>query len=315
MDRGVLRRLGLVDTVVLDTAALVTGPTELTDLIPVAGADPAEVAEQAYALFDATAPERLAESDGWRLGPLEQLKPRGTTGRQAERKLRKRGADDVLGLARGHQLRAVVGISAQHSDGMRAIAAAARRSGARLVIAGDSQLGFADEMVPGGDELAASVRGLQEAGAVVRLLSGDRRALGAADCGIGVYPEGTAPAWGAHILVGQDLEAAALVIDAVAAAAAVDNNGIQLAAGGSGVGAVAALQAAGAAGRIPSAARRQRRDRGRVLEWPLACTPDHVPPAAAGSGVSQASQGARRRSSLRWAPAGGRPSPKSWRIR
>ncbi|GGU18440.1 HAD-IC family P-type ATPase [Lentzea flava] len=243
MDRGVLRRLGQIDTVVLDERALRTGHTELTDVVPMAGADPREIAAVAFELFDPQAPDQVREADGWRLGPLE-----GTRGKQGAERLRKRGADDVLGLWKRQRLLAVVGVSAQHAHGVQAIAAAARRAGARVVLAADGPNGkfsFVDEVVPGGADLARSVRSVQERGGVVLLLSGDRRALGAADCGLGAFRTGEPPAWGAHVLVGQDFEAAALVIDAVGVASRVDSDGIKLAAGGSGVGAVAAVQTPG----------------------------------------------------------------------
>lgn len=249
MDRGVLRRLGQIDTVVLDERALRTGHTELTDVVPMAGADPREIAAAAFELFDPQAPGQVQEAGGWRLAPWE-----GSRGKQGAQRLRKRGADDVLGLSKGQKLLAVVGVSAQHAHGVQAIAAAARRAGTRVVLAADGPNGkfsFVDEVVPGGAELTGSVRSLEENGEVVLLLSGDRRALGAADCGLGAFRAGEPPAWGAHVLVGHDFEAAALVIDAVGVASRVDSDGIKLAAGGSGVGAVAAVQ-----GTAPRAASR-----------------------------------------------------------
>ncbi|MYT46956.1 haloacid dehalogenase, partial [Streptomyces sp. SID5471] len=128
----------------------------------------------------------------------------------------------------------------------QAVAAAARRAGARIVLAADrpdTECRYADAILPGGKRLVASVRELQANGAVVLLVSGNRRALGAADCGIGVHRKGKAPPWGAHLLVGGDLSTAGLIVDAVAVAAQVDRESAMLAAGGSGVGAVAAVQA------------------------------------------------------------------------
>ncbi len=89
----------------------------------------------------------------------------------------------------------------------------------------------------------ASVRALQADGAVVLLVSGNRRALGASDCGIGVHREGEPPAWGAHLLVGTDLDSVALVLSGVGAARQVDRDSAVLAASGSGIGAVAAMRA------------------------------------------------------------------------
>ncbi|WP_344321696.1 cation-translocating P-type ATPase [Streptomyces macrosporus] len=247
MDRGVLRRLGQTDTVLLDEEALSSSHHELADLVPLEGTDPQEAAERTFALFapeDADTTHR--DEDGWSLGPLEALELTGRKGTQAARRLRKQGGERVLGLARGRRLMAVAGLARQKAPGADAVAAAARRAGVRVVLASrrpEPVFGFADTVVPGGDHLAESVRGMQADGAVVLLVSGDRRALAAADCGIGVHRDGEPAPWGAHILAGTDLETVGLVVDAVGVAAQVDHESRFLAAGGSGVGAIAALQA------------------------------------------------------------------------
>jgi hypothetical protein len=246
MDRSALRRLGQVDTVVLDVEALRGGRHELTDLALLGGEDPERVSDRLFALFDPETPRRTHREDGWVLGPLEELELTGPTGRQAAKRLRRQGSEYVLGLAEGRRLQAVAGVAAPTLPGAQALAAAARRSGIRVVLAGgrvEPALGFVDARVPAGGRLVASVRGLQADGAVVALVSGNRRALGASDCGLGVFGEGDPPPWGAHLLIGTDLESAALVLDGVGTARQVDRDGAVLAAGGSGVGAVAALQA------------------------------------------------------------------------
>ncbi|WP_290113304.1 cation-translocating P-type ATPase [Streptomyces ficellus] len=247
MDRGALRRLGQVDTVVLEEDALRSERYEPVDLELLSGADPEATAERLFALFDADAPLSVVrDDDGWVLGPLDDLELSGRTGRQAEARLRRRGSERALGLAKGRRLQAVAGLGTQTAPGAEAVAAAARRAGARVVLATDREapaFTFADAIVPAGRRLVASVRGLQADGAVILLVSGNRRALGAADCGVGVHREGEPPAWGAHLIVGADLEAAGIIVDAVGMAARVDRDSAVLAAGGSGVGAVAALQA------------------------------------------------------------------------
>ncbi|MBT2365653.1 HAD-IC family P-type ATPase [Streptomyces sp. ISL-10] len=247
MDRGALRRLGQVDTVVLDEDALRSDQYEPVDLELLSGADPERTAERLFGLFDADAPLGVVrDDDGWVLGPLDELDLTGRTGRQAEGRLRRRGSERVLGLAKGRRLQAVAGLATQTAPGAEAVTAAARRAGARVVLATDRSsptFSFADAVVPAGGRLVASVRGLQADGAVVLLVSGNRRALGAADCGVGVHQEDEPPAWGAHLIVGSDLESAGLIVDAVGMAARVDRDSAVLAAGGSGVGAVAALRA------------------------------------------------------------------------
>ncbi|MFH8369339.1 HAD-IC family P-type ATPase [Streptomyces sp. NPDC018031] len=246
MDRGALRRIGQVDTVVLDESALRTDRYEPVDLELLGDAGEQRTSERLFGLFDPDAPLRLQREDGWVLGPLDRLELTGATGRRAAAALRRRGSERELGLAEGRRLRAVAGLAAQTAPGAEAVAAAARRAGARVVLAGDGTdrgFSFADAVVPAGGRLVASVRGLQADGAVVLLVSGNRRALGAADCGVGVHRADEPPPWGAHLLVGADLESAGLIVDAVGVAARVDRDSALLAAGGSGVGAVAALQA------------------------------------------------------------------------
>ncbi|MGB8962916.1 MAG: hypothetical protein WCC38_13305 [Pseudonocardiaceae bacterium] len=110
-----------------------------------------------------------------------------------------------------------------------ALAAVAHRAGVRQVVRG------------GGPRLLGTVRSLQSTGAVVLLVSGHREALGNADVGIGVSGADDQPPWGAHVLVGNDLELAAVVIEACAAARQVSRRGVLLSQAGSVLGAVGAL--------------------------------------------------------------------------
>jgi cation-transporting ATPase I len=114
------------------------------------------------------------------------------------------------------------------------LATAARRSGTALQVASERLLG--------------TVRSLQSTGAVVLLVSRQAGALGSADVGIGVSggpddPDG--PPWAAHVLVGDDLELAAVLIEACAAARQVSRRGVILSQAGSAVGGVGALSGPG----------------------------------------------------------------------
>ncbi|MGW5169998.1 HAD-IC family P-type ATPase [Streptomyces nodosus] len=247
MDNSALRRLGQVDTVLLDEGVLRSGRHELAEVTLLGGAESDQVADRLFGLFDPAAPWQVRrDDDGWALGPLENLDVTGRTGRGAAERLRRRGGERVLGLAFRRRLVAVAGVVAQTLPGAQALAAAARRSGIRVVLASDEpypELGFVDAMVPAGGHLVASVRALQADGAVVLLVSGNRRALGASDCGIGVHREGEPPAWGAHLLVGTDLDSVALILTGVGVARQVDRDSAVLSASGSGIGAVAAMRA------------------------------------------------------------------------
>ncbi|NMO92363.1 cation-translocating P-type ATPase [Actinomycetospora sp. TBRC 11914] len=109
-----------------------------------------------------------------------------------------------------------------------------------------------DREVPGGEGLAAAVRMLQAEGAGVLVVSRERGALAAADLGIGVARGDGTPAWGAHVLVGDDLATAALLIDGVKVARATSGRSVALARAGTALG--AAMATAGTAPRGPSLA-------------------------------------------------------------
>ena len=115
-----------------------------------------------------------------------------------------------------------------------------------LVVAGvDRQTRLrlgADRSVPGGAELAGSVRTLQREGRVVACVSATADgALRAADCGIGLTRASSPPPWGADLLCGRGLEPACRVVDAAAAARQASRRSAMLAAGGSAIGGVGAL--------------------------------------------------------------------------
>ncbi|MEU6867340.1 cation-translocating P-type ATPase [Streptomyces sp. NPDC046876] len=246
MDRSVLRRLGQVDTILLEEDALRGDRYEPVDLSVSEGADAQEVSEHLFALYDPDAPLASRREGDWVLAPLEEL-DLDAHGAQSEavEGMRRHGAERMLGLARGRRLQAVAGLATPSAPGAEAVAAAARRAGARIVVAtarADARIPYADAVVPAGEGLVGALRALQAEGSVVLLLSGNRQALAEADCAIGVHLEEEFTPWGAHLLVGRDLEAAAIVVDAVASASVVDRDSHLLSAGGSGVGAVAALQ-------------------------------------------------------------------------
>ncbi len=109
-----------------------------------------------------------------------------------------------------------------------------------------------DREVPGGEGLAAAVRMLQVEGAGVLVVSRERRALAAADLGIGVDRGDGTPAWGAHVLVGDDLTTAALLIEGVKVAKATSGRSVALARAGTALG--IAMATAGTAPRGPALA-------------------------------------------------------------
>lgn len=254
MERPALRRLDRVDVVVLDAEALITGRRVVAEVIPLRGSLPEQVHLRAHDLFTPEALDVPAADGAWTLGPLDRLQLRGRTGARERRRAQAPGVVAVLGLARAGRLEALVVVTDEHVDSVDALVAAARRSGTELVVAGGplpSGRQITARELPGGRRLLGSVRQLQAEGHGVLLVSRRAQALANADCGVGVDRFDGTPPWGAHVLVGDDLAAAAMLIDAVAAARAVSRRGVQLAEAASAVAAVSAAtgSAAGAPAR------------------------------------------------------------------
>ncbi|MFC5138214.1 HAD-IC family P-type ATPase [Actinomycetospora rhizophila] len=261
LEPSALRLMDRIDTVVLDAEALTTGVLMLGDLVALPGPDGTvdpldELVPRVHELFDpdeATAPHRVSEDgEHWLLAGLDDV-PGGdaVAAVEAADALVADGATLVLGLRRDDRLAAVVGVLPEPASAAEALAAAARRAGVTLLVGGEGQ-GVGDRAIAGGEALRASVRDLQAAGCGVLVVSRDRRALATADLGIGVSrPDGVAP-WGAHVLVGDDLGTAALLIEGVKVARGVSSRSVNLARAGTVLGAVMAT--AGTTPRAPGLA-------------------------------------------------------------
>lgn len=264
LDPGALRRLDRVDAVVLAADVLGTGRRAIGRIDLVGDGDPSAVRRRARELFDPERPSRRARREGWSLRPVPRTERNRllADGRKAGPDTAGHDttphdtAEHVLALRHGEDVVALIGVSEETDPLAADLAAAARSAGAIVVVAGPrssaDSLG-ADLHVAGGDDLAASVRMLQDDGCGVALLAGgDTPALAAADVGIGLV--GDVVPWGAHLLVA-DLATAALVLDAMAVAHQVSRQSAALALTGSAVGGMFALTStpARAAGRALAA--------------------------------------------------------------
>ncbi|WP_091560057.1 cation-translocating P-type ATPase [Micromonospora pattaloongensis] len=238
-----LRRLDRVDTVIIEASALTTGRSVVTHVVPVRGtaedarARATELLERDHG--DAGSPAR------WRLtapSALEAPLPAEAMARLDEIGA---GRGDVLALAEGTDLVALLRVEIALDPLAPALAAAARRVG-RLLIAGlGSQVGqrvHADGSVAGGSRLADSVRTTQRDGHGVLLIAArNDAALAAADCGIGILSDGRRPPWGAHLLSGPGLENAWLALEATTLARHVSGRSVRLSLLGSAAGALLGL--------------------------------------------------------------------------
>ncbi|MEV6908727.1 cation-translocating P-type ATPase [Amycolatopsis sp. NPDC051071] len=231
MDRAVLRKLDLLDTLVIDTTALGAGAHVLSDLVPLPGGDAAKMAAVAFDLFDPDKPMVVRRDGDWTLGPVDDLALSGRKGVREQKRLLDRGAGVVLGLARAGHLKGLLAVTEEVSPDVGALSSAAESAGMRVV------------RIVSDDGALDLVRQLQGDGKAVMLVSGDRRALGAADCGIGVHDEGAPPPWGAHLLIERDIDTAVLLVEAITAARSVVRDSIMFATVASGIGGVTALSA------------------------------------------------------------------------
>ncbi|GAA4822137.1 hypothetical protein GCM10023201_05010 [Actinomycetospora corticicola] len=281
----------VLDASALTTGALMLGDLALVDGDGLTAPDGTPVSVESltplvHELFDPSDATRTASHHaGWSLAPLPAGQEDEPVVAQAVDALRTDGATVVLGLSHGgsddRALVAVVGALPEPAAAAEALGAAARRAGLTLVVGTEDQTSApasdgesdgeagpealpgadgavpatrrtVDRQVPGGEGLATAVRLLQLEGAGVLVVSRDRRALAAADLGIGVTRADGIPAWGAHVLVGDDLATAALLIEGVKVAKATSGRSVGLARAGTVLG--AAMATAGTAPRGASLA-------------------------------------------------------------
>ncbi len=161
----------------------------------------------------------------------------------------------MLLLTRGRTAVALVSVVVELDALAESLIAAARRV-CPVAIAGAAAAMRrrlpADRAVPGGSRLPASVRGLQEEGRTVLLISArGGAALAAADVGVGILGANGHPPWGAHILCGPGLAKVYPLIEALMPARDVSARSARIAEVGSVAGALLA-----ATGTPENAARR-----------------------------------------------------------
>src|SRR4051794_7786170 len=226
LDGSAYRRLDRVDTVVVDSAALCTGPPVVIDARAHAdGWDAAAVWTAAARLLGG------GEGGDLRLGPA-------------------RDRPDVPGgqvrtLLRDRRRVGEVTVAPELDPLAEALLGAAAGAGHRLVLSshvGTREIaGAADEVTPAGKELADTVRRLQADGHGVLVVSAtDGPALLAADVAVAPVREGRAPAWGADLVTPPGLADACRLVAATAVARAVSRRCVSTAVTGNVLGALLA---------------------------------------------------------------------------
>ncbi|MCZ2859963.1 cation-translocating P-type ATPase [Blastococcus sp. VKM Ac-2987] len=204
LDGSAYRRLDRVDTVVVDAAALCTGPPVVV-----------EATGEAWSDADVwTAAGRLLTGDdgGVRLGP-----PRATGDAPG---------GEVRSLLQGRRRVGTVTVAPELDPHAEALLSTATDAGLRLVLTrhvGAREIaGLADDVVPADAPLVDTVRQLQEDGRGVLLVSAVAGpALLAADIAVTPVLDGRAPAWGADLVTSPGLADACRIVAAVPVAKAV----------------------------------------------------------------------------------------------
>ncbi|MBM7808923.1 cation-transporting ATPase I [Geodermatophilus bullaregiensis] len=224
MDGSVYRRLDRVDCVVVDGAALCTGPPVVLEATSEGEAggqdwDDARVWTAASRLLDGDAGADGGRGpDGTRLGP-----PRETPeapGAQVRTLLHGRRRVGTVVVARELDPHAEALLGAAGSAGHLVVLTA--HAGARDVA------GMAGQVAPADEPLARTVRRLQGEGHGVLLVTAtDAAALLAADVGVAPVGPEHSPAWGADLLTGPGLAPVCRVVSATADARAVSRRSVQ----------------------------------------------------------------------------------------
>ncbi|HET6501582.1 MAG TPA: cation-translocating P-type ATPase [Amycolatopsis sp.] len=245
LEPDALRRMDRVDTVVLDSALLLTGGYVLDSVIVLDGfdgeVDEVRLAQLAHDLVDPFRPRDRRDNGEWAIASPTAVRdtlPVDMRSRVAA--LRGPGAVPLVAL-RGAEPVGLVRMLSELDPRADALVAAARRAGT-VVVAGlrsrlDARLDV-ERTVAGGTRLARSVRRLQEEGRVVAVVSDRARsALHAADVGIGVRGERGEVPWGADVAC-PDIGQACLLLDAAPVATRTSRDVARLSLAGSSLGAL-----------------------------------------------------------------------------
>jgi cation-transporting ATPase I len=222
MDGSAYRRLDRVDAVVLDSAALCTGPPVVLDATADAeGWDVPAVWTAAARLLgrSAAGPADAPEGNGppLRLGPSRES-PAAPGG-------------EVRTLLQGRRRVGEVTVAPELDPHAEALVTAASEAGHRLVLSahvGTREIAAAADEVPPADEaLVETVRRLQADGHGVLVVSAtDGPALIAADVAVAPVLDGRAPAWGADLVTPPGLTAACRLVSATTLARAVSRRSV-----------------------------------------------------------------------------------------
>ena len=256
VDREALRRLDRIDCLVLEGGLVARDRYEVSGILCEPELDDQEARRLVSTLFDASRPIGRHEGGGYVLEPL------GRSGARPAGELAERGAglgNDgglVLTLSRAERVLALVEVQWIPQTGIEELIAAAHDAQMRVVIASNDETVLqgqaADDTISDGEGLLRGVRRLQREGrGVCVVATSSNPGLEAADLGIGLFREGEAAPWGAHVICRYDLSDVRFLIFAAVAARQVSKQSVNIALGAATLGALVS-----AGGVLPLTSRR-----------------------------------------------------------
>jgi cation-transporting P-type ATPase I len=237
VDPDSVRRLDLVDTVVLDAEVLSTGEQIIDEVVQVGdGVRLDELYVRAHELVDLAAAHAHQERDGWSVLPAADS---AVSADDRVREWTARGARP-LALLRGTEVVGLISVVTETDPLADALVSAAQAAGTVVVAGADGVLRSrldVDGFVPDDTDLASAIRALQADDHVVVVVSAqDRAGLAAADVGIGVARGDAAPPWDASLLCGPSLAEPCLLLESVPFARKASRRSAQLAVAGAAAG-------------------------------------------------------------------------------
>jgi cation-transporting ATPase I len=231
MDGSAYRRLDRIDTVVVDSAALCTGPPVVVRAQAAAeGWDDGRVWTTAAGLLGASS-DHEQDGDGVRLGPAEVSEDAPGC--------------RVRGLLDGDERVGTVVVACELDPHAEALLKSVTEAGHRLVLTehtGTRELaGLTNEVADADESLLDTVRRLQADGRGVLLVSAvDGPGLTAADLGVAPARPECPPAWGADLVTGTGLVDACRIVAATERARALSENAVTFALTGNVLGSLLA---------------------------------------------------------------------------
>jgi cation-transporting ATPase I len=256
VDREALRRLDRIDCLVLEGGLVARDRFEVLGVLCEPDVDEQEARRLVRELFDAARPIARHEGGGYLLEPLgsTQLQPSAELGARASELGTHGGL--VLALSRAGRVLALAEIEWIPQTGIEELVAAAHDAQMRVVIASNDESVLqgiaADDTILDAEGMQRGVRRLQREGRGVCVVATQSSpGLAAADLGIGLFREGEAPPWGAHVVCRHDLSDVRFLIFASVAARQVSKQSVNIALGAATLGALVS-----AGGVLPLTARR-----------------------------------------------------------